>query len=147
MRKKLSSLHNLDIPLIKHHTSRAAWNDAAWETLLAYCVTLKEITTLKSFLELISTPYEQRAMIRRAAVLSRLAHGHSYREIRKELFLTPQTISSLKRALDTQQYRSYRERGKTERKKKIYSPVSQTKQTRTRKHRTKFGTITIPLPY
>jgi predicted transcriptional regulator len=56
----------------------------------------------------------------RAAALDRLSTGKSYSEIGEELWLSPQTVSGIKKAASEKSYKSYLERSKKGRKKKIY---------------------------
>ena len=51
----------------------------------------------------------------RVAIMNRLALGKSYREIGKELWISSQTVSGIKKAVDEKSYRSYLARN--ERKK------------------------------
>ena len=79
-------------------------------------------------------------MIRRAAALTYIKNGNSYREIGNELWATPQMISALVKALREPSYRSYHERSKTERAKRT-SPISLSSyRPRTKRIRTKYGT-------
>ena len=83
----------------------------------------------------------------RAAVISGINSGKSYRQIAEELWLSPQTISSIKKALKENNYQSYRERSKKERKKKVYSSnptVNQKRKHRGKPVRAKYGTIYLP---
>ncbi len=81
----------------------------------------------------------------RAAVVDGIRSGKSYQEIGNELWSSPQTISAIKKALNESKYRSYRERGKTERKKKVYSSSGVRKwEPRGRGVRTKYGIVRLP---
>ena len=77
--------------------------------------------------------------------MERINSRKKYREIAEELWLSPQTISSIKKAVSENSYRSYRERGKTERKKKAYShdKISRKKPYGRPVH-TKYGTVYLP---
>ena len=122
------------IPQISYYSSRKEWEDACW----------RKILKSTNFLELLVTSYERRNLIMRATVIDGINSGKSYRQIAEELQLSPQTISSIKKALKENSYRSYRERSKKERKKKIYSSssvLSQRRKYRGRPIRTKYGTI------
>jgi hypothetical protein len=96
-------------------------------------------------LELVVTPYERRTLTTRAAGVSRIIAGKRSCEITRELWLSPQTISTLKKALREKTYRSYRERGKTERKAKVYhSDKKGGARDFRRKVRTKYGPVYLP---
>ncbi|NCO89583.1 hypothetical protein COW77_02755 [Candidatus Wolfebacteria bacterium CG18_big_fil_WC_8_21_14_2_50_39_7] len=127
---------NFTLPPINRYSSRKEWEDACWHKIL------KSTNLLK----LLVTSYERRHLVRRAAVMDGIHSGKRYRQIAEELWLSPQTISSIKRALKENSYRSYRERSKKERKKKVYSssPVPKQTKPRGRAVRTKYGTIYLP---
>ena len=124
------------LPPMKNFASRKEWEDACW----------RKIVESKELLQLLATSHERRDVIMRAAALEGLASGKSYREIGEELWLSPQTISGIKKAASEKNYRSYLERSKTERKKKQYSPnpASSKSRPRGRPKRTKYGTIYLP---
>ena len=127
---------NVGLPPISKYPTRKEWEAASWRILVSR----------KDRLHLLLTAYERRHLILRAAALDLLMAGKSYRTIGKELWLSPQTISGIKKAFQEQSYRSYTERSKTERKKKEYSPFPARAHRDGRPHRTKYGT-TIYLPY
>ena len=85
-------------------------------------------------------------MITRAAAMEGLAAGKSYRKIGEELWLSPQTISGIKKSLNEKAYRSYLERSKKERKKRIYGSGTKPLPSRPsgRRVRTKYGVLYIP---
>ena len=118
---------------MSRYSSRREWEGACW----------KKILKSEKFLELLIAPYERRHIIRRAAVMDYLNSGKRFGEISEELGLSPQTISSIKKAAQNHNYRSYRERGKTERKKKLYSADISPKKRKPegRPVRTKYGTV------
>lgn len=99
------------LPPISRYSSRKEWEKAVW----------REILKSRDLLEFLATPYERRNLVMRAAVMDRVNSGKSYRQIAEELWLSSQTISGIKKAIERNSYRSYRERGKTERKKRVYS--------------------------
>ncbi|RJP43899.1 hypothetical protein C4587_02415 [Candidatus Parcubacteria bacterium] len=82
----------------------------------------------------------------RAAVRAGIHSGKRLRQLSRELGLSLQTISAIRKALSENGYRSYRERGKTERKKKTLSSFKTVskKRPRGRPVRTKYGTIYLP---
>lgn len=126
------------LPLINNYSSRQEWETACWQKILES----------KELLPLLITSHERRDLIMRAAAMDGLISGKSYRKIGKELWLSPQTISAIKKAINEKTYRSYLERSHKERKKKKYSssPVSEKSKSKpySRPHRTKYGTIYMP---
>jgi len=129
---------SIAIPPINNYHSRQEWETACW----------RKILESKELLSLLITSHERRDLVNRAAAIDRIISGKSYQEIGNELWLSPQTISVIKKAINEKAYRSYLERSHKERKKKKYSsgPVSTKSRTRPRgkPHRTKYGTIYIP---
>ena len=99
------------LPPVSHCPSRKEWEMACW----------KKIVNSKELVELLITPSERHNLVMRAAVADRIISGKKYRQIADELWLSPQTISGIKKAINERAYRSYWVRSKTERKKKIYS--------------------------
>ncbi|OGY99518.1 MAG: hypothetical protein A2945_01520 [Candidatus Liptonbacteria bacterium RIFCSPLOWO2_01_FULL_52_25] len=90
------------------YTSRKEWEDACW----------KKIVESEELLQLLITSHERHDIVMRAAAIDGLASGKSYRKIAEELWLSSQTISGIKKAMDEKAYRSYLERSKKGRKKK-----------------------------
>ncbi|OGY96755.1 MAG: hypothetical protein A2122_00325 [Candidatus Liptonbacteria bacterium GWB1_49_6] len=106
----------------------------------------KKISGLGEFLDLLVTSNERHNLVVRAAAIERIISGEKYSQIAKELWLSSQTISSIKKALRERSYKSYRERGKSERKTRIYSRdiTKKERKSRGRSVRTKYGTIHMP---
>ena len=129
--KKLIDL----LPSINNCSSRKEWEGACW----------KKIIKSEKLMDLFITPYERHNAVMRIAIMDRVLAGKSYNEIARELYVSPQTISVIKKGIDEKTYRSYLQRSKTERKKKKYSvsPVPD-KEYRGRPKRTKYGTIYLP---
>ena len=125
------------LPSIDKYTSRREWENACWHKIL----------DSKRVLNLLAAPYERHNLVMRAAVAERLFLGKRYGEIAKELWLSPQTISSIKKSIAENNYRSYRDRGKSERKKREYHAglvSSGPKRRGGRSIRTKYGRIHLP---
>lgn len=124
------------LPPMNRYPSRKEWERASWHKILKS----------KNLLRLLVTSYERHNLVMRAAVIDGINSGRRHRQIAEELWLSPQTISSIRKALSESSYRSYRERGKTERKKKVYTPgpVSKRRGYRGRPVRTKYGTVYLP---
>lgn len=125
-----------NFPQISDYSSRLEWESIYWQKILKS----------KELLQLLITSHERHGLVMRAAALDRLIAGRSYRQIGAELWLSPQTISGIKKALKEKSYRSYLERSKKERKKKKYSssPTPFKSRPYGRPHRTKYGAIYLP---
>ena len=124
------------LPALDDYSSRAEWEDACW----------RKVSASKDILDIISTSSERHDFVMRAAAIKAIISGKSYRQIGEELWLSSQTISSIKKALTGNNYRSYSERSKKERKKRVYSHGMEPRRSRPRgtPHRTKYGTVYIP---
>jgi Trp operon repressor len=129
---------SITIPSINNYHSRQEWETACW----------RKILESKELLSLLITSHERRDLVNRAAAIDRIISGKSYQEIGEELWLSPQTISVIKKAISERAYRSYLERSHKERRKKKYSPNSiptrSKARLRGRPQRTKYGTIYMP---
>ena len=124
------------IPQIGDYSSRREWKEASWRKLLKS----------EGLLPILFTSYERDNLVMRAAAFEGLALGKGQRQLSRELSLSLQTINAVKKAMAENTYRSYSERSKKERKKKVYtpSPVSNRRKHRGRAVRTKYGTIRMP---
>jgi len=124
------------MPAIGDYGSRAEWESDCWHKIMAS----------KDLLELLSTSSERHDLVMRAAAMDAIASGKSYSQIGNELWLSPQTISGVKKALAENNYKSYPERGKKERKKKVYSHIAKSGKSKPRgtPRKTKYGTLYIP---
>lgn len=127
-----------NLPSVSRFPSRKEWETACW----------KKISQPGKFFDalMLTTSYERHNLIVRAAAIDRIHAGGKYRQIAKELWLSPQTISSIKKAISERSYKSYRERGKSSRKKKVYSrdPIPKKRKPRGRALRTKYGIVYMP---
>jgi uncharacterized protein YerC len=124
------------LPLIKNYSSRKEWENVCWQ----------EIIKSEKILKLFVTQNERHNIVMRIAALDGLISGKSYKNIGDELWLSPQTISGIKKALQENKYRSYLERSKNDRRRKQYgSKMSNLKSQKLKHsgkaHKTKYGTI------
>ena len=103
------------MPNLGNYTSRKEWEAVYWD----------KIIKSEELLQLLTTSYERHKLVMRAAVIDGLSLGKSYRKIGEELWISPQTVSGIKKAASEKIYRSYKERSKKERKKKVYGVSSQ----------------------
>lgn len=132
----LNKRYSSNLPSRDSSSSRKEWEETCW----------REILKSKALLELLTTVHERHDLVMRATALEGILSGKSYRQISKELNLSLQTISVVKKALNERIYRSYLERSKKERKKKRYSSGSRRFPVRPSgtPQRTKYGTVYIP---
>src|SRR3989344_583861 len=123
-------------PPINNYASRTEWESACW----------RKILKSRELLRLLTTDHERHDLVMRASALAGLIAGKSYKQIGRELWLSPQTVSGIKQVLNGKTYRSYLERSKKERKKRGYStgPARRWAKYRGRPRRTKYGIIYLP---
>ena len=128
-------------PPINSASSRKEWQKNIWKLLLANLDT--------SVLNALLTESEKKNITMRAAAIERIMTGASYADIGKELWLSPQTISAIKKGVLEKQYTSHRIRSKATGKKKERGRDTNPK-TLKYKHRTghriktKYGSIRMP---
>ncbi|MBI3589742.1 MAG: response regulator transcription factor [Candidatus Liptonbacteria bacterium] len=126
---------SFELPVLNRFSSRKEWEEACW----------KAVSKSEKLLSVVTTSYERHNIVLRALAIEYMNSGKKYRQIAEELYLSPQTVSSIKKVLDGRLYQSYRERGKLDRRPKIYSPNLTQKKRKPlgRSIRTKYGTIRI----
>ncbi len=122
------------LPLLKDYSSRKEWEEISW----------KRILESEKLLKLMTTSRERHDLVMRAAVLEGLSLGKGQRQLSRELSISLQTINAVKKAAAENNYRSYKERSKTERKKKKYSVDFRYRKHRGRPVRTKYGIVHMP---
>ena len=135
-KRSISSKRTAMMPSLNDYSSRKEWEEVCW----------RKIISSQKLLDLLVTPHERHDLVMRAAAMEGLASGKSYRQISREFFVSLQTISGAKKAVAENNYRSYAERGKKERKKREYSadPTFSKPKRRGRTVRTKYGNIHMP---
>ena len=92
------------IPLPSSFSPRREWEGKAWEALLKE---LRRIPSPKEFdeiLRVLISPSERTFILRRAAAITLLKKGASYRAIGRELWNSPRTIRALKQGLWQKNY-------------------------------------------
>ena len=99
------------LPLVSQFPSRKEWEKTCWEKL----------KKSRKLLDAFMTPYERHNIVMRVATIELLYSGKRPLQISRELQISRQTVNSIQKAMKDGIYKSYRERGKTERKKKKYS--------------------------
>ena len=124
------------LPLLKNCSSRKEWEEISWLKILKS----------KKLLQTLVTSYERHIFVIRAATMEGLMAGKRQRELSRELFVSLQTINAVKKAMAENNYLSYLQRSKKERKKKEYSTSSFGAITKRkgRPKRTKYGIVYMP---
>ena len=98
------------LPLLTDFPSRKHWEAAVWQILIERLIKLPQEDVLSLLLFLLSEKERSKALYR-ALTASRLRNNISLREIGRELWLTRQTISAIKKSLKEGEYKSSAVRG------------------------------------
>ncbi len=130
-----------NIPLLSTFSSRKTWEVSAWNAFVKHISGRAHMNETRAFLDLVLTPTERKNILLRATAIARLQNGIGPSEVSKELWLTRQTISAIKKAIRERSYRSYNERGKTERKERALGSILPERKPYRRRVRTKYGVI------
>jgi len=129
----------------KKFKSRKEWEEYAWSHLvdgLARATSAKEIG---SSLNILLTAYEKKHMIKRAAAISLLKEGKSYKEIGELLWLSPQTISAIQKSVRAEGMHISR-RARAKKKEKLIKPFTKKELARIRFTLWLEMLFTIPAP-
>ncbi len=73
------------------------WAESLWEKLTERIAAIKSKNEIKQIMENLITQDEKKMVLRRLAVLALLHEGKSYQEIGEILWVSPQTISTIKK--------------------------------------------------
>ena len=97
--------------------SREEWEICVWEKLTADFAKVDSGERMRKLLTTLVTSHEKKNIINRAATLSLLKQRKSYREIGELLWLSPQTISAIRKSMAQSGYASHYMRNKKHEKK------------------------------
>jgi len=92
-----------NIKNLSEFSSRKEWENYLWKEFLKRVNDKK----LELFLNNLLTNQEKRNIIRRLATISLFKKGMNYRQIGEILWLSPNTISSIKKSIGNGEYKSY----------------------------------------
>lgn len=79
--------------------SREEWEEYIWGRFLKSINDVKNEKKLKRILESVISKKEKRLIIKRIIAISLIKNGKTYREIGETLYLSPVTVSALKKSL------------------------------------------------
>ncbi|MBI4034022.1 MAG: helix-turn-helix domain-containing protein [Candidatus Brennerbacteria bacterium] len=112
------------IPSTKKFESRKEWEEHVWKVITTGLTDATSSQGIEKSLAMLVTAYDRKKMIKRAAAVSLLKQGKSYREIGDLLWLSHPTISSIKKSMRTEGgYVSYYERARTNKKEQKQKEV------------------------
>lgn len=101
------------IPSDIRFKSKKEWEAHIWTKLASRFSEAGSASKIERSLDMLLTAYEKRQIINRAAAISLLKQGMSYREIGRILWLSPTTISAIRKSVLSQtEYISRRARNK-----------------------------------
>lgn len=83
---------------ISKFKSRKEWEDYVWSKIAEEIKKLKSENEVSGFLKNLLGAGERKTMIKRAAALLLIQEGRKYREIEEILWISPSTISSIKKS-------------------------------------------------
>ena len=89
---------------MSHFRSRKDWEGATWKKLIVVIKKCDSLPDLALLLEVLVSAPERQRIIMRAAAIARLLEGKSYRTIGEELWLSPQTISAIRKGFTERRY-------------------------------------------
>lgn len=90
------------IPSDKKFNSKKEWEAHVWSKLVNGFVETNSAQEVAGALDMLLTAHEKKQMINRASAISLLKQGMSYSEIGKILWLSPTTISAIKKSIREQ---------------------------------------------
>jgi DNA-binding NarL/FixJ family response regulator len=134
----------ISLPKSEDFKTRKQWEESAWLELVMWC-TKSDPKLVHTLLDSITSSSERRHIIKRAIAVDRIHHGASYRDIGEELWLTPQTISSIKKGLVSHTYKSNWERAEAQKKARDLAWVKKRHERPEPKFykRTKYGKLQV----
>lgn len=101
--------------------SRKDWEAYLWEMVLKNIEKLSSKNELRSFLNALLSKTEKKNITRRLIVISLLKQGKTYKEISEILWISPGTISAVKKSLLN--YKSYKSKHSLYRKDVIKKEI------------------------
>ncbi len=94
---------DLPIPSINKFKSRKEWENYIWAVLIRAVAKTDSMKEIEKMLDMLLTAHEKKQMIKRASAISLLKQGKSYSEIGEVLWLSPTTISAIRKSLRTKE--------------------------------------------
>ena len=92
---------------LDNFSSRQKWKDYLWQELTRKFSELKSVRQTEIFLNKLLTKKEKDVLIKRLMIMVLIQKGKSYSEMSEMLWLSPNTISAIKKGLKNSEYKSY----------------------------------------
>ena len=96
------SIYMKSIPSVNKFKSREEWGAHIWKKIVNGLSEVHSAQKIEKLLNMLLTMYEKKQIIKRASTISFLKQGKSYNEIGELLWLSPQTISAIRKSLRAQ---------------------------------------------
>lgn len=90
------------VPSLDKFKSRKEWEAYIWKKLVSGWSKANSAQEIEKSLNMLITAHEKKQIIKRASAISLLKQGKSYREIGKMLWLSPTTISAIRKSMRAQ---------------------------------------------
>jgi len=90
------------IPSLNKFKSREEWGTYIWKMITKRFLEADSAQEIEKSLDMLLTVYEKKQIIKRASAISLLKQGKSYSEIGELLWLSPQTISAIRKSMRAQ---------------------------------------------
>ena len=90
--------NNITILSSSEYETREAWKKAVWMRVAECLASAESSEDIDEFLSMVMTKNERDQIVNRFAAIALLRDGKSYREIGELLWLSPQTISAIKKS-------------------------------------------------
>ncbi|OGZ01916.1 MAG: hypothetical protein A2946_02670 [Candidatus Liptonbacteria bacterium RIFCSPLOWO2_01_FULL_53_13] len=134
----------IPLPKVEDFETRKQWEESAWREFVAWC-TKSEPKLVRILLDSIVSPSERHRIVKRAVAVERIHDGVSYRAIGRELWITNQTISSIKKSLASHSYESNWKRAESQRQARELALIKKRHERPEPKRyrRTKYGKLRI----
>ena len=87
------------VPSVYKFGSRKEWEVHVWKKLVEGLAKATSSQGIERSLEMLVTAHERKQIIKRAAAVSLLRQGKTYREIGEMLWLSPTTISAIRKSM------------------------------------------------
>jgi len=108
---------------MQNFKSRKEWEEYVWKKIVADLAEIDSSQRIDQFLNMLLTAHEKKQVINRASAISLLKQGKSYSQVGEILWLSPNTISAIRKSMRGQkEYMSrYMRNKKLEKKQKPLS--------------------------
>ncbi len=94
---------------LNQFSSRKEWENHLWEEFIKILSKISSENQTLKFLNILLTKREKENLIKKLVVIALIRKGKNYKEISELLWLSPNTVSAVKKGLKNSLYESYQE--------------------------------------